>query len=302
MINQLARFAVPFFFILSGYFWGVKVNNGGSEITLAFHASKRLFILWIGWSLIYLLPYNIGTIYDAGLWGPIHYLNESIHQLLLHPIRFFFSGSKVHLWFIVSLFFSYLICAFFVYKKWLKSLVFLAFIFYFIGIIAKSYSDTPLGVNIHFNTRNGPFFSVIFFVSGYLLSQYSPRTQWFMQGACLFFIGCCFHFSEIYMLWHFFGTPLMQDYVFGTYFMGLGVAIMSLSNHSLLQNQWLSKIGRMTLGIYAVHFIYVDILKVIEKRIDSVFWEVGYVFIVFFLSLFTTLLFSKMKITKKLVI
>ena len=30
LVNQLARFAVPMFFVLAGYFWGLKIRGGHS--------------------------------------------------------------------------------------------------------------------------------------------------------------------------------------------------------------------------------------------------------------------------------
>jgi surface polysaccharide O-acyltransferase-like enzyme len=84
--------------------------------------------------------------------------------------------------------------------------------------------------------------------------------------------------------------------------MGLGVAMAALSNHSTLKNKMLSKIGQMTLGIYAVHFIFVDLLRPIDKVSDDIVWEVGYVVVVLALSILTSLALSKNKITKKIVV
>jgi len=30
ILNQLSRFAVPFFFVIAGYFWGKKIRSGDS--------------------------------------------------------------------------------------------------------------------------------------------------------------------------------------------------------------------------------------------------------------------------------
>jgi len=83
--------------------------------------------------------------------------------------------------------------------------------------------------------------------------------------------------------------------------MGLGVAMDALSNYPALKNKVLSNIGRMTLGVYAVHMIFVDLLRPIDKASDDIMWEAGYVVIVLALSILTAQMLSKNKITKKIV-
>ena len=168
--------------------------------------------------------------------------------------------------------------------------------------MAKAYAGTPIGINIAFNTRNGPFFGTLLFVSGYMISGSFANIKWLKYG----FLICCFgivlHFSELYVLWKYFETTPIQDYLVGTYFMGVGIAIASLSNHPVLQNSALSSIGQMALGIYAVHFIFVDIFNPIDKRLDSPFWEIGYVVFVLILSIITVTFLSRIKVVRKIVV
>ena len=121
---------------------------------------------------------------------------------------------------------------------------------------------------------------------------------WFL----VFFIGTALHFSEVYTLWKIFKTTPIQDYVIGTYFMGVEVAMIALSNHPGLKSKTLGKIGQMALGIYAIHVIFVDLLRPIDKVTDSIIWEVIYVVVVLLLSIVTSLLLSQNKITKKIIV
>jgi len=206
-------------------------------------------------------------------------------------------GTKIHLWFMVALLFSVFISAVFIKNKCYVSLAIFSLLLYLFGVLANSYSNTPIGIEISFNTRNGPFFGTLPFASGYFISGTHRY-----QMAKIWFIPLIPHFSEIYVLKVFFDTPTNQDYVFGTFFMGLGVAIISLSNHNVLQNQALANIGKMTLGIYAVHLIYVDLLRIIDKRIDSPLWDVSYVGLVLILSIISVLYISKFQGLKKIVV
>ncbi|MBW2646221.1 MAG: acyltransferase [Deltaproteobacteria bacterium] len=304
IINQLARFAVPFFFVISGYFWGAKVRNGSSPISSALKMSSRILVLFLAWCIVYLIPYNsvFTAFYDHGVLGPIKVVYWNISELIQHPLTLIMQGTKVHLWFLIGLIFSIGISAIFIHKQWIKSLIFLSLLLYVIGVLAKAYTNTPIGITIEFNTRNGPFFGTLFFVSGYLMSGFTANAKWLNYGILVFLLGCIAHFSEIYVLWSMYGTSPKQDFVLGTYFMGVGVAMASLSNHPALQNKMLSKIGQMTLGIYAVHFIYVDLFRGIDENIYSPFWEMSYVMLVLVLSVLSSILLSKNKITRKLVV
>lgn len=83
--------------------------------------------------------------------------------------------------------------------------------------------------------------------------------------------------------------------------MGLGVAIAALSNHRWLQVPSLSKIGKMVLGIYAVHVIFVDSFRFIDAQTDNFIWEVGYVAAVFILSVIAVTLMARNKRLRKIV-
>lgn len=301
VINQLARFAVPFFFVISGYFWGAKVRKGGAPLATAWGMASRVLVLFLAWSLLYLLPYNFAAFLCHGVPGPIEAARRNITDLVQNPLALIMQGTKVHLWFLVSLLFSLGISAVFVHRKRIKSLAVVSIFLYAIGVLAKAYADTPIGIDVEFNTRNGPFFGTLFFVSGYVMSGFVPSTKWLKCGLSVFCLGCAVHFSEIYLLWRTFGTSPTQDFVLGTYFMGVGVAMASLSNHPALQNRLFCAIGQMTLGIYAVHFIFVDLFEAVDRNVYSPSWEVGYVMLVFLLSVLSSVALSRSRITRRLV-
>lgn len=165
---------------------------------------------------------------------------------------------------------------------------------YVVGLLARPYSVTPIGIDIHFNTRRGPFFSTVFFVLGYVLSYFEFTPKHFIYGLWVMLLGYAVSFGEIYYLYSTYQIwPASHNYVVGTLLVGLGASLMALSNHPLLNIPSLSKIGKYTLGIYGIHYVFVDLLKAYDKQISNPFWEIGCVFIVFLLSVSVTLVFSK---------
>lgn len=301
LFEQISRFAVPFFFVLSGYFWGIKIRNGEPVFPASLLMGRRILVIFLAWSCIYLLPYNVGYIYEYGVMEQLRVSLEQLSSFIKNPVELVMQGTRVHLWFLMALLSALLVSSIVLYTGKTYLLVVISILLFLFGLLAKSYANTPLGIDIDFNTRNGPFFSTIFFASGYILSGKQASEKWLYYGMILFVLGVVLHFVEIIGLWTLYKTPINQDYVVGTFFMGIGAALAALSNHSILRIKMLGNLGRMTLGVYAVHFIYVDIFEPIDLITDNALWEIGYVILVLVLSVMTTLLLAKSKITKKLV-
>lgn len=297
-ITNLVRFAVPFFFVISGYFWGRKIRTGEAPIPFSAKKIGKILLIFIGWSFVYLIPFQLLRT-DLALWSLVDLLRDYVPELLNQPlIDLFMRGTKLHLWFLVALIFSVAISAVFVNWKKEKSLLFLSAALYVVGVLSKGYEDTPIGIGIGFNTLYGPFFGTLFFVSGYFLSGFKNKTNWFWKGTGLFIFGCALHFTEIIILWKVFDNLPQHDYVFGTYFMGVGFAVMVLADIPWFRNHLLAGFGRLSLGIYAVHYIFVDLFFDFDQTHFSFIWEVGYVLIVFGLSALIAYGLSRIKLIR----
>lgn len=294
-LNQASRFAVPFFFFISGFLWGKKVRESGNPLSTAKASARRIGLIYLAWCIIYLLPLNLSSIHEYGLLGPIKISYWNIMYLLHNPMKLILEGTKVHLWFLPALILCFYISGLFIRFNLFKSLFFFSLSLYLIGLLTKAYANTPLGFSINLNMRDGPFLGLLPFVSGIWSSEFNPDSKWMKYGLILFLMGIISHFFEIYLLWKYFKTTPLQDYVLGTYFMGLGVGLMSLSNHPLFKIPILTAIGRMTLGIYVIHVIFIELLNPINQRTDNLFWEISHIFIVLSLSALSVALLSKNK-------
>ncbi len=301
LINQASRFAVPFFFIMSGFFWARKLEKGGTVAEVSLAMAKRILLVLLGWCLIYLLPYDIGAIFDMGLTGPLKMTYWNINALLKAPWRIVLEGTKYHLWFLLAILWALGISAWFIARDWLRPLVAVSIVLYVIGLLMKAYADTPLGLNTVLQARNGPFFGTVFFVTGIVLAKRQALFNSFWLGALMLVAGFALQLAETVALWRLYGTSPVQDFTVGTYFMGLGAALMAMSNHRALQNNAVSSLGKYTLGIYAVHMIFVEIFKHADQRIQHPLWEVGNVAVVFGCSLLAVLLMARHKGLAKIV-
>src|SRR5437773_2583063 len=77
IINQSARFAVPFFFIASGYFFAKSLQKGIPPSELLLKYCRRLFAVFLLWSIIYaVVPRH--WVLEVYLQGPISPISQHI--------------------------------------------------------------------------------------------------------------------------------------------------------------------------------------------------------------------------------
>jgi len=302
MIKQVCRFAVPFFFVMSGYFWGVKVRNGAAPAAVSAALAKRLMIILAAWSFIYLLPYNIGSVIELGWTGPFREAYWNIISVLSAPWRLLLQGTKYHLWFLAALLYALAIATYFVAKGWHQALVAVAAVLFIAALLMTAYAPTPLGMSTVLEARNGPFFGTLFFVSGIYIGKLRPAAAWLWQGTLLLLLGLVLQVAESMVLWHLYGVNPDPDFTVGTCFMGWGAAMVALSNHRWLQNERLSGIGKYTLGIYAVHLVFVEIFKPVDRYLSSALWEIGCVALVFACSLLTVSMLARQRALRQIVL
>lgn len=162
VVNQLARFAVPLFFILSGYFWAQKISASLQVTAVTISMAKRLLFLFVAWSLVYLLPFNLVDMLAEGNLGPVKHTYWTLASVARAPFGAMLQGTKRHLWFLPALLSSLCIAAVFLRHGRKRMLLLVAVLLYLIGLAGKAYSDTPLGFHGAFNFRNGPFFHCCF--------------------------------------------------------------------------------------------------------------------------------------------
>lgn len=178
-ISTICRIAVPFFFIASSFFLFRKVSVKEDKIDpvssnrpLLFQYLRRIGILYLAWTVIY-LPYTIWNYAQAGFsWSG-----------LLGWIRdFFLNGSYYHLWFLPALLLGMVIVWLLYERKGLIYALEISFGLYVFGYIINVYGplwETMNGVSIVYEffikvlgtARDGFFFAPIFISLGAFVAK-----------------------------------------------------------------------------------------------------------------------------------
>ena len=157
----IARIAVPFFFMVSGYFVlpGSKKHNGRILKFL-----KKTSLLYLAAIILY-LPINFYT----------GYFKELKIGTVLRDI--FFDGTFYHLWYLPAVILGILICLFLIRIAGEKAAFAVTVILYLAGLLGDSYYGltrlSPVMAEIYDGvlqvfsyTRNGIFFAPVFLMLG----------------------------------------------------------------------------------------------------------------------------------------
>lgn len=254
ILDQLCRWAVPFFFVASGYLYG---RRAGNERSAAIAMLTRLVPIFLAWSLLYALLSRGGL---AQLLEP-----EITYRWLAA------GGPGWHLWFLPSLALCLLIVLLLRgVGTATPAMVAIALGLYALGLGLGSYH--PLLVGHAFdpastvdplpilNGRGGPF-PLIFVVIGYGLATNTVRLR-LRVGIVLLIAGACLHLSEALYLDAYGWMPFVHhDLLIGTLAFGTGafVVILRLPTNALTRP--LARLGTYSLGIYAVHVIFLITLR-----------------------------------------
>ena len=285
LVDQTARFAVPFFFITSGHFLAAKLQRSDTpRVYLSY--MQKIVGLYLAWSLIYFLDPplrgNWGVVYQ-GRWEA--FVQQPWEEL-------WFVGISGHFWFFISLTLTVLVFMVFRLRYRFAFLVVAAGL-YLVGVLGGAYTSTPVGLDLGINTRNFIFFSALPFAVGVILRTQSLRFT--MREALLItLVGWVGHFGEAGLLQTFFATEL-QDYGFSTVLMGIGVFLLAQQDIAALTTDRLAQLGKLTLGVYAIHILVAQRLHVLYVAPLTEAWFVVWPLLVLAFSLLLTLFFQRVR-------
>lgn len=254
LLNQMARFAVPLFFLISGYLIQPKLTATPLS-TLKSYAIPLLKI-WLVWSILSLLmPFNFQVVAEhgylaerQGYWG---YLGQA-------PLNSLLEGGLVHLWFIPALIIAVAIvalCLHFQRRSWLVPI---AVLLYLYGVLAGSYQ--PLTeIASPFFTRNGPFFSTLFVVIGFVIRDKNLSLSP-VKALALVIIGIAIHFGQAWSLMKFDIVFNSHDFLFGTEIWATGMFLLLLCFPNWGNHAVTFALSRYVLGVYVCHLLIIILL------------------------------------------
>ncbi|MCQ6276847.1 acyltransferase [Bacillus sp. V3B] len=264
-IDVFARFAVPVFFVTSGFLIGQKILEG-KNINEYFNKYTwkivTIFLSWTAFYFIYDILVRLNSYRQTGEKTEIEkYINRffSLDTLWYTP-----NGTPYHLWYLVALIWSLIILYFFIKHKKLNLLLVLSLGFNLVGLLGQSYSVI---FDLSKNTREALFFATFYLTLGYWIGFNLNKIRGNLLRVnpliylWLFFIFSGLQILESVLLVKKFGFGRAENYYLSTVFLVVSLFLFALTKPNIGKGSWLSKVGKNSLGIYVIHVFFINLIR-----------------------------------------
>ena len=268
LIDLAGRFAVPFFFVVSGYLLGKRCRKSGRDLRIVSGFAGRLAGLVFFWYAFYLLwTPDWNEAWESG-WVRLTYWRAAA---LFGDARNLLAGPRAHLWFLPALLIGTLhVFAVTRVKRCIPCLIYLA-VLYAMGLGAGAYANHSLLGPLSPGVPGGLMCAPLIIATGWWSAG---DTVWMGRRiACLLFIGgTAATFIEAWILLVTYGVPLEgHDFLLATPFQIWGLLNLLRSYPTWAQRTPLPVWGHYTLGVYAGHVAVMEVLGAREG--GGLLWE-----------------------------
>lgn len=284
----LCRIAVPFFLVNNAFFYRAR-SVEEKKLWL-----KKVIKIYLIWSIIY-LPLGI------------QFMNEQINlPLILYPIAFIlgltYTGIFYHLWYFPALLFSLFVVSKLIKRfGYMKSFILFGSL-YIVGA-AETYSSFithPLlsrildtYFSIFLTTRNGLFYSSIFVLIGFFISD---KKEFLLANRKKMFIGLFFTFVLLCIEGRLIYLNQGRDKNFLMFLIPLlffGFPLL----FSVYKRSRFGQLGRYSQAIFFIHLIPIEIFNHSFENADAITPSYGIIRFLLgvFVSVFLLYLFEKVK-------
>jgi surface polysaccharide O-acyltransferase-like enzyme len=283
VIDTIARFAVPFFFITSGYLFGKKIDfNKKGSIYFSEYVYKlmKIFSCWFVFYLMYdLLVKVLFQSFNIFSYDEVtNYIKERISL----EVFFYGASSGYQLWYLVALIWSIVILFVFINLNKLNLLLLSSLILNLIGLFSQSYSGI---ISLPISTRDGIFFGLFYTTLGCYLAYNQTEivkrvsklnAKWYLLT---FLILSIFQIVEravtVYVL-----DGKIGDYFILTIPITVSLFLFVMRKPELGASSVFTKIGRGSIGIYVIHVFYIKFINLtidvlgISTINETVLWNI----------------------------
>ena len=253
--NQFCRFAVPCFFLVSGFFFARSFQKAADGRKVILRYVSRLLVLFLFWAFFYAVVPPFGN--DPPYPTPV--VREHLEYIARHPRQFMIAGYALHLWFLSSLFQGIFLVGGCLYLR--RPWVALAggAVLFGVALLGAPYAHA-VGWKWGFDMKEGPFYATLFVAIGALTAIYQWRLG-VAAAALLAVAGLGIEWLEVSLL----QDPVRgvtiasHDFTVGTLPFATGIFFLGLALPDA-GPAWLARVGTYSLGVYAIHIYAAKVL------------------------------------------
>ncbi|EMA69510.1 acyltransferase 3 [Halorubrum aidingense JCM 13560] len=274
VLETVARVAVPFFFLASGYFFGLKTRD--ADPIAYFRARARsLTGLYVFGIVVALPPFLAGTAVEASVAGesPARSVGWRIVESL-SPVDLLYYGTSVSeiLWYVPALFVALALVAGFAAAGRPELALPVAVGFHVLALLGPEYAGI---VDLPFDVRDGLFFGFFYVSAGHAIAARGWRGGSGRSGALLAATVAfgLFHVAERYAMGYVLGDASIATGVYapsftvGTAGFAVSLFLFLLSRPGLGASTPLPAWGSYAVGVYVVHPPVLAVLGQLADRI-----------------------------------
>ncbi|ELZ09420.1 acyltransferase 3 [Halovivax asiaticus JCM 14624] len=258
--DAVGRFAVPFFFLTSGYLFATKTERVSRGEYVRSYVARVTSIY--GYAVAIYLPLAVVTAGALASQSGASVGRAVIESLAagLDPLGLVYYGDSViyHLWFLPALVFSIGFLYAFVATGLTRYALPIAACLHVIGLLAESYT---MGPTLSIQARDALFFGAFYTTLGYCMHTWSwhpdpDRRNRYLGLAALGAIG---HLAEHYVLGYVLTdetlrtTAYTPEFSLLTVFYSTALFCYVLATPSLGRETPVPTIGRYAVGVYVYH-------------------------------------------------
>ncbi|CAM3899230.1 acyltransferase [Mesobacillus thioparans] len=264
VLDNLSRFAVPFFFAASGYLFSLKVSENPQSFAYFRKYVTKILKIYVSW-LIFYFVYDVSRIILTNE-NPSDELSKYMENMTALNLLYYGQGtSGYQLWFVISLVWSTAILYLFYRLKRVRLLLVIALCFNLLGLFGQSYSifdELPVST-----TRAALYVSLFYTVLGFWLANVQAWQKY--SGRIYFYLFGLFTILQVLEgFWLQKGLDAKHgEYFLSTIFLTIFLFLYALSNPNLGKGLFITKIGANSLGIYAIHVFFIDMVDFLFEKI-----------------------------------
>jgi surface polysaccharide O-acyltransferase-like enzyme len=247
IIQQLCRFAVPFFFLASGYF---NAPRRDTPVALTFKKlAGRILPVFLFWSILY-------NLISPHRWDWFTTPSYIIRWVLN-------GGAGDQLWFLPALLVWMTVALLLRRTLGWTPIIILAAILYALGLCLGAYQGVFLGHTSQILVtamRDGPSFGLVFILIGMWVREHDVTVS-ATVALTIFIAGAAGQLAEAYGLNEFHILAFFKpDFTASTLVFGTGALLLALAVRKPSPVvEKLAFLGQYTLGIYALHRLLVQV-------------------------------------------
>ncbi len=277
IINQLGRFSVPVFFMLSGLFLFYRYYDNESFPIKSFYKKRTMYIVipYLVWSFAYLL------------YGNMIHPETSPHTGKQVIEAIFFGGSYYHLYFLIVMVQFYLLLPVLVWAFRKIGGLTLVSVTLLLTVVAQSMTWWEVTQNISWlqsyteNAMNYFHLWLFYFCLGGWIGQQGDRIQSLMNKIPFPAVALLFLTSTVVMLFESLARKHTGFFNYSVIFYSVTSLVFWFQVTSKWKASWLHTLGRFSFGLYLIHPMLLNFFsKVSLKFLPEASWiEFGFVFI-----------------------